>query len=404
MTQEILDEKENNEPHQQELTQEEKAKVEEQLQKYHSLKTKFDEAKGWRKWWYGTILVILEFFDDLCNVQAAAISYFTVVSIFPLILGSLTITFIFIGDNAEIRNNFINLITNWIPGLNNVGIDVPGLYDGFTDFLRGRDWYLAIAFLLLALWTGSSIFDGIMNAANAVFEIRGDRRNFFYKILLRFIMLFIIGGVLLLSQLLTLVITIALNFNLFDIRLSNFVFLLDLINFTLPMFLVWLALLALYYLAPDYRPIKFKALCLGAFLGALGIQLAKYILSLYFGAFNGANGYAVTYGALAGIFIFIFYIYVNAMVLLFGMEVVAIATGVNKTNNMEKAYAQMIITFIPKNEDGKIDVEEVSQSLKKLLSKNGKPKVRIAPKQSHEKQNQSKESVHAPVEKVEDEI
>jgi membrane protein len=404
MTQEVIEEQDNNEAHQTQLTEEEKAKVEEQIQKFHSLKNKFDEAKGWRKWWYGTVLVVLEFFDDMCNVQAAAISYFTVVSIFPLLLGILTITFIFIGDNAEIRSNFISAVTSWIPGLSNVGIEVAGLYDGFTGFLRGRDWYLAIIFLLLAFWTGSSIFDGIMNAANAVFEIRGDRRNFFYKILLRFIMLFIIGGVLLLSQLLTLILTIILNFNLFDIKLSNFVFLLDLTNFFLPTFLVWLALIALYYLAPDYRPIKFGALCLGAFISALGIQLAKYFLSLYFGAFNGANGYAVTYGALAGIFIFIFYIYVNAMILLFGMEVVAIATGVNKTNNMEKAYAQMIITFVPKDEAGKLDVEEVSRSVKNLFNKNGKAKVRISPKQSQEKQLQRQESVRIQAEKVEDEI
>ncbi len=315
-----------------------------------SLNEAFQLATGPLKWFYGFILSILEFLDDLCMMLAAAVSYFTFFSLFPLILGMAAIGSIFISD-LQTRIQIINYISANIPQLSLIGLDIPGLVNGFLDNLEHNRGVLAAIFLLLAFWSGTGIFDCIMNTANRIFEVNWDRRNFFYKLFLRFVMLFGVGGVLLGTYVTSAVLNFLINFGSDADRVGYLKTLFDIANTVFSILLVWGALIILFRFAPYFKYKSWKPVLLGAFVSSVLLQIVRWGFGFYLTFFHGANSYTLTYGAIAGIVLFIFFVYLGSCVLLYGLEVTAIAAGVVKHNVFEPIYNNIRVVYIYRDAD-----------------------------------------------------
>jgi uncharacterized BrkB/YihY/UPF0761 family membrane protein len=185
-----------------------------------------------------------------------------------------------------------------------------------------------------------------MLACNILFNVRVDSRNFFYKVFLRLVMLIGVLLVMLLAFGIPLFLDIIKNFGLFNIKVSDFRLLFDVINFLTPFLIIWLMLVVLYRLAPNYKKIRWNAVFLGALVGSILFQVSKFALGIYFTSFNGASGYAATFGALAGVVIFLFYVYIIAIILLLGAEVVAVATGVKKPPLLPQAVKNVKVANV----------------------------------------------------------
>jgi membrane protein len=80
---------------------------------------------------------------------------------------------------------------------------------------------------------------------------------------------------------------------------------------------VTLAVAALYYAAPNVKQPKFRWISVGAAVAILAWILASVLFGFYVGNFGSYNK---TYGALAGVIVFLLWLWITNLALLFGAE------------------------------------------------------------------------------------
>ncbi|MDB5079653.1 MAG: hypothetical protein JWP00_1577 [Chloroflexi bacterium] len=264
-----------------------------------------------------------EFFKDNCLNVAAAIAYYALQSIIPLVLGFIVIGSFFLQEGVA-RENFINSIKSALPNLG-AGFDIGQIIDGLTNSAPGLLSFSAI----MLLWTGSGIFDQLIFGINVAYDVKKDSRNFFVKIGLRLGLLLIVGALIAASFTITIVFQLIFNAkaSILGISPANFSFILPVISILLPIALMWCVFAILYKLGPDRKGNKWRYVAIGALVGAILFELLKYGFTFYVTSFGAADSYTKSYGALGGILLFLFYIWLSAAVMLFGAEVASVAGG-----------------------------------------------------------------------------
>lgn len=266
---------------------------------------------------------VLEFLDDNCLNAAAAIAYYVLQSIIPLVLGFIVIGSFFLQEGTA-RDNFINSVKNALPNLGG-GFNIGDIID---SLVKGAPGLLSVSAVFL-LYSGSGIFDQLIFGINVAYDVKKDSRNFFVKTGLRIGLLLIVGALIAASFVITIVsqLIFSAKVSILGISPANFSFLLPVISYLLPLALMFCVFLILYKLAPDRKGNKWKYVAIGAAVAAVLFELLKYGFSLYLSIFNAADSYAKSYGALGGILLFLFYIWLCAAIMLLGAEVASVAGG-----------------------------------------------------------------------------
>jgi membrane protein len=266
--------------------------------------------------------IITSFLDDACLNVAAAITYYILQSIIPLVLGVIVVASFVLQQNQSARDDFIKAVKDALPSS---GIDMGKIINDMTGSAPGL---LSVTGVLL-LWSGSSIFEALIYGINIAYGVRKDKRNFFVKIGLRFGLLFLVGAVIaavyaviILSELI-----FSAKIELFGISPSNFSFIRPLISYLLPVALMFGVFAILYKLGPNRKGVKWRGVLVGALVGAILFELLTYGFNFYVTSFNAADSYAKTYGALGGILLLLFYLWLLAAVMLLGAEVAAVLGG-----------------------------------------------------------------------------
>jgi membrane protein len=264
-----------------------------------------------------------EFLKDNCLNVAAAIAYYVLQSIIPLILGFIVIGSFFLQD-GEARTNFINSVKGALPNLG-AGFDIGTIID---SLVKGAPGLLSVSAVFL-LWSGSGIFDQLIFGINVAYDVKKDNRNFFVKTGLRIALLLIVGALVAASFVITIVsqLIFSADVSLLGISPSNFSFILPVISILLPVLLMFCVFLILYKVAPDRKNNEWRYVAIGAAVAAVLFELLKYGFTLYLTIFNAADSYTKSYGALGGVLLFLFYIWICAAIMLFGAEIAAVAGG-----------------------------------------------------------------------------
>ncbi len=252
---------------------------------------------------------------DRCSISAGGITYFALISIFPLALVALSVGGYILNEKSE-QQDFINSIIDQVPLSEDGGrADLESIITSVAD-ARGS---LGIFGILGALYTGSALFTAVRLGLNGVFGGEKPRSFFLGKAI-------DIGLVLTFATLLT--ISIAATFVITfvvgavdSIAPSDFemVTRIGLIAsyFILPPAISTVTFLLLYSIVPA-NPVPWRSALPGAIVATVAFELLKVGFSWYVASFGNYNA---TYGSLGFVIILLFFIYLSAQLMLFGAEV-----------------------------------------------------------------------------------
>lgn len=246
-------------------------------------------------------------FIDNVPQWAAAISYYTLLSAFPLLLVGATIASFFV-DPEQATQRLTDLLGDFVPeGENQISDVVQSAINA-----RGQIGLLSFAGLL---WTGTRVFGTMVKALNIAYDV-DDPYNFFQRLLIEVIMLFTVG----------LLFLGALTSGFFlDLAWDAIQFLpagdnsqiMSLLQSFVGALIVVIGFFVVYRFMPradqNWRSAIFGALIAGALF-----LIARPVFVYYMSEFSNHD---VIYGPLAILVILMIWVWLTSIITLFGGEV-----------------------------------------------------------------------------------
>ncbi len=251
---------------------------------------------------------------DRCGIAAAGITYFALISIFPMALVALSVAGFVFSSEAD-QQRLVNSIMDNLP-IDEAGgrQDLQDVIDTVVD-ARGT---IGIIGILSAIYTGSSLFTAVRVALNGVFH--GEKtRPFILGKLVDIGMLVGFGGLLLISTAssFTLAFIGSLARDIIGDDLAFFTqFGLAAASLAVALVLSTVLFLVLYTRVPA-RKVPWKYALPGAILAAVLFEALKLGFAQYAANFGNYNA---TYGSLGFVLLLLAFIYFTSQVTLLGAE------------------------------------------------------------------------------------
>lgn len=254
-----------------------------------------------------------DFSDDKCSQMAAALSYYTVFSLPPLLLLILAIVGFFV-DPADARGRFMDQIS---------GLVGPQGGDAMRTMIEHanhpKGGVMAIVGVVTLILGATGAFAQLQDALNTAWEVKpdpkaGGLKKFVGKRFLSFGMILVIAFMLLVSFVLSAVVSA------FGDVLNNYLggageLIGQLVQIVLGLLVSWALFAVMFKVLPDVK-IAWKDVRVGAFVTAVLFTLGRFLIGLYLGKSASANAFGAA-AALAIIFIWIYY---AANILFLGAE------------------------------------------------------------------------------------
>lgn len=265
-----------------------------------------------RSWKYVLRKTIREFSSDQCTDIAASLTYYAVLSLFPGLIAIFSLLGV-VGQGKAASDAVLGIIEQVAPG-------------DTVDTIRGPIEQIAespgagfalITGILLAIWSASGYVGAFSRAMNRIYEIEEGRP--FWKLKLAQLLVTVIIIVLLVIASILLVVsgsvTTAIGdaLGLGDVPQTIW----SIAKWPLLVFIIVLVVAILYYATPNARQPKFRWISMGALLAIIVLALATAGFGFYVGNFSN---YDRTYGSLAGVIIFLLWLWIANLALLFGAE------------------------------------------------------------------------------------
>jgi membrane protein len=266
---------------------------------------------GARGWWAALKRTVGEFREDNLTDRAAALTYYSVLAIFPALIVLVSILGL-VGESAT------------KPLIDNLGTVAPGpAKQIFTDAIknlqgdRGAAGVLFVVGLLGALWSASGYVAAFMRASNAIYDMPEGRPV--WKTLPVRVGLTIVLLVLLAVSTIAVVLTGGLAEKVGDLigLGSTAVTVWNIAKWPVLLLVVSFMFALLYWAAPNVKQPGFRWLSPGGILAVVGWLIASGAFALYVGNFGSYNK---TYGSLGGVIVFLVWLWISNIVILLGAE------------------------------------------------------------------------------------
>ena len=256
------------------------------------------------------------FGEDRCSHMAAAISYYALLSLFPLLIFLVSVLGIFLRSNS-LQQDLVNRVLDILPltqdeGANKVSQAVRAV--------AGVSVPLTIVGLLGLAWSASAMFGAIRSSLNVAWGST-SRRSLLRQKLLDLAMMAGFSAFFLLSIGATALLrtTQEASSDFLGPLSSSSFFFWRAFSFVAPALLSLGAFAALYRFVPS-ASVSTRGVWVGAATATVLFELAKNGFSFYLANFGR---YDLVYGSLGAVVTFLVGLYLSAAVLLFGAEVAA---------------------------------------------------------------------------------
>ncbi|MGO4595964.1 YihY/virulence factor BrkB family protein [Leifsonia sp. 2TAF2] len=251
------------------------------------------------------------FTTDQCTDLAAGLTYFAVLSLFPALLALVSILGL-VGQSQAGIDALFGMVNELAPGMTDV---LKGPIENLASS-PATGWALAIG-IVGAVWSASGYVGGFGRALNRVYGVQEGRS----ALVLRPVQL----GVTLLSLVLISLLAILLVVSgpvasflggligLGDVALVAW----NIIRWPIVIIVVVLLVAVLYASTPNIKHPRIRWLTPGSIAAIVVLGIASALFAFYVGNFGN---YDRTYGALAGIIVFLLWIWIANVALMLGAE------------------------------------------------------------------------------------
>lgn len=256
-------------------------------------------------WWAILRDSVTEFGRDNALTHAAAISFASVLSLFPALLG-LVALFGLVLQQRDVQREILQILGQYLPP-----VSMRLIEENIKAIFAARG-SIGLAAAGALLWTASALGGAVRNALNVVLDA-GRPRHWVIRKAIEIGMV-LLGG---LALLVSVSASAAVRYlkTLSDAQFTTAFW--QIAGHGLPVVAVFVAYLLLYAFVPTLR-LPRRSLALGAAVGALLFEAAK---AGFFWYFRSLARYQLIYGSVAGVVIFLAWVYLSSGILLFGAEI-----------------------------------------------------------------------------------
>jgi membrane protein len=264
-----------------------------------------------RSWWGVLKRTVSEFRDDNLTDWAAALTYYAVLAIFPALVVLVSIVGL-AGESAT--QSLLDNLAELGPG---PATDIVSGAIKEVSSSQGAAGVALIIGLAAALWSASGYVGAFSRASNAIYEIEEGRP--FWKLrplqLAISLLLIVLVAVCAIGVAITGPLAEQVG-NLFGLG-STAVTVWDIAKWPVIGLAVITTLAVLYYGAPNVRQPGFRWITPGGVLGVSLWLLASAGFAFYVANFSSYNK---TYGSLAGVIVFLIWLWISNLAVLLGAE------------------------------------------------------------------------------------
>jgi membrane protein len=263
--------------------------------------------KRWldNRWGHTFERTMLKLGRDSASDTAASLSYYTLLSVFPLLIGVIAILG-FVFPHQAVQAELFKFFETNLP--TSAGL----LQDNITSIMAWRGT-LGILSLLGLFWSGSALFASIGRIANRAWGVHTYRPFLVRK--LRDLILSVGTGIIFFISLGL----AALQAFLPGITLPFNITLTEVVTQSVVLLLIYAAFLLINRYGPNAN-VRWKDVWLGALISALMFETARNLFTLYLERF--ANFQRV-YGSVASVIAFLAWVYLSSFILIIGIEISA---------------------------------------------------------------------------------
>ena len=280
------------------------------------------------------ILAVREFVDDKCSQKASALTYYSLLSVVPLVAMAFGIAKGF-GFESALENQLMKslygqeAVVEWI-------MDFAHKY---LSSIKGG-MIAGVGFVML-LWSVMNVLGGIEQSFNDVWEVKRSRsmvRKFsdYVSIMLIGILFLVSSGSMIVS----------FSKSMEGVGMFHHFWLI--VSNVLPYLLIWFMFTMLFYILPNTK-VKFTSALMGGIIAGSLFQVTQYFY-VYFQV--GMSRYNAIYGSFAAFPLFLIWMQTSWLIVLFGAELAFAHQNVRNfeyekdTRNISYSYKKLMAIFI----------------------------------------------------------
>jgi len=265
-----------------------------------------------RSWFYVARKTLREFSKDQCTDLAAALTYYAVLAMFPAAIALLSLVSL-VGQGQKTVTTLVQIMTKIGAGSQAHTLE-PTLLE--LSHTPGGGVALVLG-LLGALWSASGYVGAFGRAMNRMYEIDEGRPVWKLRpvILLVTAVLVVLAAVTMVGLIVSGPVATAIGD---QIGLgSGVVTVWNIVKWPVMLVIVGLIVAILYWSTPNVRQPRFRWISIGAAVAIVVWIVVSALFGLYVSNFSS---YDKTYGSLAGVIVFLLWLWLTNLALLFGAE------------------------------------------------------------------------------------
>ena len=267
---------------------------------------------------------------------SAALSYYTVFSLPPLLIIIMSLSGIFFGADA-VRGEIFGQINGLVGS--DAALQIQNTIKNIE--LSDSNTFAQTIGIIVLVIGASGVFAEIQDSINYIWGIKAKPKRglikYLYNRLMSFSMIGSVGFLLLVGLVVNSLIDV-LSKRLAILFPEDSIFLFNVINAGVIFVIITLLFVIIFKTLPDGK-IAFRDCIIGASFTAILFMIGKFAIGFYLGRYNIAS----VYGAAGSVILILVWVYYSAIILYFGAEFTKVYAHTHGQKIIPNAYSVQIV-------------------------------------------------------------